>query len=276
MASAEMHRIPELVCIDDAVEIALGSESNRRLHERLKANELHWLRNARLKYGAAIRVVDISAGGMLLETEKALAPDANVVVELTGPDSPILIPSRVLRCRASSLGDVLTYQGACAFKRPLAIAELTAKHVAPSQPAATPTAHSVAAAAGWQKVVARFNDGRIVCGYTNDFHPSKTQLHLSANPRSGESTFIPLSQLKALFFVREFAGDPTLMEMKVFSEPQQGRKMEVTFRDNEIMVGSTLTYRGAGNGFFLKPADPRSNNLRVFVTAAGMQQVRFV
>ena len=27
---------------------------------------------------------------MLVETEKALAPDANVVVELTGPESPIL------------------------------------------------------------------------------------------------------------------------------------------------------------------------------------------
>jgi hypothetical protein len=52
--------------------------------------------------------------------------------------------------------------------------------------------------------------------------------------------------------------------------------MEVTFRDNEIMVGSTLSYRGAGNGFFLQPADPRSNNLRVFVTAAGMRQLRFL
>ena len=130
--------------------------------------------------------------------------------------------------------------------------------------------------AGWQKVVARFNDGRIVCGYTNDFHPSKTQLHLSPNPRQGDSTLIPLSQLKALFFVREFTGDPTRVETKDFSEPPQGRKMEVTFHDNEVMVGSTLGYRGAGNGFFLQPADPRSNNLRVFVTPAGMQQVRFL
>ena len=126
MASAEVHRIPELVCIGDSVEIVVEPESNRRLHQRLKASDLQWLRSARLKYGAAIRVLDISAGGLLLETEKALAPDANVVVELTGPDSPILIPSRVLRCRASSLGDILTYQGACAFKRPLPIPELPA------------------------------------------------------------------------------------------------------------------------------------------------------
>jgi len=56
----------------------------------------------------------------------------------------------------------------------------------------------------------------------------------------------------------------------------QGRRMEVTFHDNEIIIGSTLSYRGAGNGFFLQPADPRSNNLRVFVTPAGLQQVRFL
>jgi hypothetical protein len=52
--------------------------------------------------------------------------------------------------------------------------------------------------------------------------------------------------------------------------------MEVTFRDNEIIVGSTLSYRGEDNGFFLQPADPGSNNLRVFVTPAGLQQVRFL
>jgi hypothetical protein len=54
--------------------------------------------------------------------------------------------------------------------------------------------------------------------------------------RHGESLAIPQSQLKALFFVREFKG----------------------------------------HGFFLRPADPRSNNLSVFVTAAGMQNVRFL
>jgi Family of unknown function (DUF6982)/PilZ domain len=263
------------VSIGDSMGITVEPESNRRVHERLKASDLQWLRGARLKYGADIRVIDISAGGMLLETEKALAPDANVVVELTGRESPILVPSRVLRCRTALLGDSVTYQGACAFKRPLSIPELAAKLTGPAQPPA-PAARASGPSLGWQKVVARFNDGRMVCGYTNDFHPSKTQLHLSPNPRHGEATIVPVSQLKALFFVREFAGDPTRIETKVFSEPSQGRRMEVTFRDNEIMVGSTLSYRGEGNGFFLQPADPGSNNLRVFVTPAGMQQVRFL
>ena len=52
--------------------------------------------------------------------------------------------------------------------------------------------------------------------------------------------------------------------------------MEVTFSDNEVMVGSTLSYGIEGHGFFLRPADPRSNNLSVFVTATGMQQIRLL
>jgi hypothetical protein len=276
MASPELHKAPlQVVCIADALDVSLDPAENRRAHERLRASDLRWLRGARIKYGADIRVLDISAGGMLLETSSQLAPDANVVVELIGPESPILVPSRVVRCRTASLGEILKYQGACVFKRPLSIPELT-RRAGPAQdaPAARPAAPT--ATLGWQKVIARFNDGRMVAGYTNDFHPSKPQLHLFPNPRQGESTFIPIAKLKALFFVREFAGDPTLVERKDFVDAPQGRKVEVTFHDDEVMVGSTLGYRGEGNGFFLHPADGRSNNLRVFVTASGLRQMRFL
>ena len=122
MASAELHRsFPEVVCIGDSMDVAVDADANRRIHERLKASDLYWLRGARIKYGADVRIIDISAGGVLLETESALTRDANVVVELTGAASPILIPSRVIRCRMASLGEILKYQGACAFKRPLAL-----------------------------------------------------------------------------------------------------------------------------------------------------------
>jgi hypothetical protein len=275
MASAELHRAPlQVVCIADALDVSVEQGENRRVHERLRASDLSWLRGARIKYGADVHVLDISAGGLLLETSSRLAPDANVVVELLGPESPILVPSRVLRCRTASLGEILKYQGACAFRRPLTIPELTARRVARREaPAPKPAA---APSIGWQKVIARFIDGRIVAGYTNDFHPSKQQLHLFSNPRQGESTFVPLARLKALFFVREFAGDPTRVESKDFVDAPQGRKVEVTFHDNEVMVGSTLGYRGEGNGFFLHPADGRSNNLRVFVTASGLRRMRFL
>ena len=277
MTRAELHRRrTEPVCIGGSADLAIEPESSRRIHTRFKANDLEWLRAASVKYGAAVRVIDISAGGVLLQTTERLKPSSSVVLELRGPDSPILIPSKVLRCRVASLGDTLRYEGACAFKRPLTIPELTVKLISDTTSPAVSIAYPVESSVGWRKVVARFNDGRVVCGYTNDFNPTKAHLHLSTNLRQGASTVIRLSELKALFFVREFAGDPTRVDAKFFSDTPHGRKMEVTFCDNEVMVGSTLSYRPEGHGFVLRPADPTSNNLSVFVTAAGMQQVRFL
>jgi hypothetical protein len=61
-----------------------------------------------------------------------------------------------------------------------------------------------------------------------------------------------------------------------FGAALQGRKVAVTFHDGEILLGSTLGYKGEGQGFFVHPADPRSNNLRVFVAPGATQQVKFL
>ena len=61
-----------------------------------------------------------------------------------------------------------------------------------------------------------------------------------------------------------------------FGAAPQGRKVAVTFHDGEILLGSTLGYRGEGNGFFVHPADPRSNNLRVFVAPGATREVKFL
>jgi hypothetical protein len=98
MASAELRNVfPEVRCIGDSVESVVEGGSNRRVHERLKASELRWMQSARLMYGAQVRVIDISAGGMMLQTQSELARDANVVLELTGAESPIQRRTRGVR-----------------------------------------------------------------------------------------------------------------------------------------------------------------------------------
>ena len=263
----------QVVCLAGAI-VEPYEESDRRGHMRLNAEDVRWLRSARLKYGPDVRVIDISAGGILVETESQLRPDANIVFELAGPTSSILVPSRVLRCRVASFDEVVRYRGACAFKRPVAIPELVMQAVA-TQPQPAASLPLRGATTTWQKVIARFRDGRLVRGYTSDFHPSKPQLHLSAEPHSGDTLLLQLAQLKALFFVREFEGNRTHIDRQEFAERPHGRKIAVTFTDGEILIGSTLGYRGEGQGFFVHPADPRSNNLRVFVTPGSTQQVRF-
>jgi hypothetical protein len=266
MASAPLHQpFSQVVSLADDLDIVVDPASDRRAHERLKASELPWLRVARLKYGSKLRVIDISQGGILFETDKKLNPDSEVVIELTGGENVILAPSRVLRCRVASLGEILSFQGACAFKRPL-----------PMPAPGASRAPKTGGPSAWQKVIARYRDGRMLGGYTNDFHPSKAQLHLAPSAYSRDLTVIPLVQLKALFFVREFAGDPEYVERKDFIDPPQGRKVEITFNDGEVLFGTTLGYHRDGHGFFVQPADRDSNNLRVFVTASGIRQFRFV
>jgi hypothetical protein len=266
----------KVVCLADAI-VERYEDSERRGHLRLSPDDVRWLRSARLKYGSDVRVLDISAGGILVETDGQLRPDANIVFELSGPTNSILMPSKVLRCRVASFADVMRYQGACSFKRPLEIAELLKQAIARNTgAAAAPAAPQPRASASSQKVIARFLDGRLVRGYTADFHPSKPQLHLSAEPHSSDTLFLQLSQLKALFFVRDFNGDQTRVDRQEFGPDLHGRKVAVTFHDGEVLLGSTLGYRGEGNGFFVHPADPRSNNLRVFVAPGATQQVRFL
>jgi hypothetical protein len=78
--------------------------------------------------------------------------------------------------------------------------------------------------------------------------------------------------------VKSFLGNPEYHERKVFREGEKhsGRKVEVTFTDGEIMQGSILPYNPQQLGFFLFPADPRSNNLRVFVINATLKSFRYI
>ena len=86
----------KVVCLADSI-VEGYEDSERRGHMRLGVDDVRWLRSARLKYGPDVRVLDISAGGILVETDGQLRPDANIVFELSGPTNSILVPSKVLR-----------------------------------------------------------------------------------------------------------------------------------------------------------------------------------
>ena len=130
------------------------------------------------------------------------------------------------------------------------------------------------------KVVIRYADGRILKGYTEDFLPTNPSFHIRPfNPGTSEdSVEILVKDLKAVFFVREFLGDPNFMERKEFLEGAKiiGKVLEVTFQDGELIVGSSLNYDPERPGFFLSPADPAGNNLGVFVVSQSVKKVRFL
>jgi hypothetical protein len=129
------------------------------------------------------------------------------------------------------------------------------------------------------KIVVRYSDGKLTKGFTEDFFPNKERFHLipADNPSNG-AIEISTKDLKAIFIVRDFTGDPLYNERKKYIEGEKpsGKKVEVTFIDGEVLVGSTLGYDPKRQGFFIFPADPKSNNIRVYAVSSGVEKVRYL
>ena len=130
------------------------------------------------------------------------------------------------------------------------------------------------------KIVARYLDGRMTKGFTQDFAFNKPGFHIfpteAVNPQ--ESVEILLRDLKGVYFVRDFGGRADYDDRKQYppGERPSGRVVEVTFIDGEILVGSTLGYDPKRPGFFVFPADPKSNNTRVFALSKAVLLVRYL
>jgi hypothetical protein len=130
------------------------------------------------------------------------------------------------------------------------------------------------------KIVIRFLDGQLMKGITSDFFPNKDLFHLipADAPVGSKPLEIKVPELKAIFFVKEFAGNPDYNERKEFDPVKQviGRKINIIFKDGELMVGATHGYQPDRIGFFIIPADPQSNIERCFVVKAATQHVSFI
>ena len=134
------------------------------------------------------------------------------------------------------------------------------------------------AKSAFQKIVARHANGEIIKGYTQDFHPSRPQFSLwpTINATPKERVVVSVARLKAVFFVRDFNGNPGHKDQKSSPARGQGRRIEITFADGEVITGATLNYRPDGQGFFVSPSDTAANNTRIFVVASALRRVRFL
>lgn len=127
------------------------------------------------------------------------------------------------------------------------------------------------------KVVVAYLDGRRLKGYTSDFSPACDHFFLipedvDYNP-GDHGISIRIDELKALFFVKDFAGDPSRKDARgPFQLP--GQPIEVTFSDGEKLIGSSVAYNPKNLGFFMQPADPDGNNERIFIVNRNTKQAK--
>ena len=116
------------------------------------------------------------------------------------------------------------------------------------------------------QVVAHFIDGRLLKGFAVDFFPNKTSFHVERE-ESGESIEVQISDLKGVFFVKSFAGNPGTTYRKDVERAGMGKKIQVEFSDGEQNDGGLIDRI---------EVDPEDNNEKVYVVSAATTAVNFV
>lgn len=133
-----------------------------------------------------------------------------------------------------------------------------------------------------KKIVVKFIDGKILKGYTTDFHPEREIFHLHLveecrQKEEKEQVEINIKNLKAVFFVKDFQGNKDYQKVRTFngyeSGPPSQRKIIAIFKDGENFYGTTHSYTPDRKGFFVFPIDQLDNNDRVFVPKTALDKV---
>ena len=96
------------------------SGENRRGEGRRRCLEQHGIVSARVRPGHEVTLLDVSAGGALVETQHRLLPGRSVELYLDTPHHRLAVRGRILRCNVARLCPAsVWYQGAIAFDRKL-------------------------------------------------------------------------------------------------------------------------------------------------------------
>jgi len=91
-----------------------------RRRARRRPGEEHRGVSARIRPGHAVRLVDVSTGGALIETARRLLPGACIELQIDTDRRRATLRSTVVRCGVIRLAaNAVCYQAALAFDRPL-------------------------------------------------------------------------------------------------------------------------------------------------------------
>lgn len=119
---------------------------------------------------------------------------------------------------------------------------------------------------GHRKIVLRMKDGEMrKCSVYTQFSSAFKKIKVVTVEGKVES--VDLADLKAIFFVRDFAGNPDYKAHQSLKEdsPKAGKIVKVTFHDGETLKGRVLNLAEERPGFYMFPLDLRDNNEKVYI-----------
>jgi hypothetical protein len=142
-----------------------GNPIDRRKAQRLHPSALPSLKSVRLVPGSEIRLINVSSGGALLESDNRILPGANICIRLVAEDVLYFLRGRVLQSRASSIrGSALTYECRVAFDEEFSLLssnadkqQVTAEPVEPAPNQDADSSHE-----SWPAVVEEGTDSHLM------------------------------------------------------------------------------------------------------------------
>jgi hypothetical protein len=117
--------------------------------------------------------------------------------------------------------------------------------------------------AGAHRVVVHTLDGQVLRGTLTNINLEATQLALETGG-PGAPTRLPTATVKAIFFMLAPGEAPPV---------PHGKRVRVAFRDGRQVAGFSADYQEGGTGFFMIPADTRTNTGRIWVYQGAIKQV---
>ena len=131
-----------------------------------------------------------------------------------------------------------------------------------------------AAASTHKKVVVTFSDHTTLQGYLNPSRLPDDPLDVLTT--NGEHRPVPLKDIRAVYFVREFTDDYEPERKAFFSRPKvDGLWVRLKFRDNETLEGVVNNDLLAllDSGLQITPPDLNSAAVRIFVPRSALSEV---
>ncbi len=123
-----------------------------------------------------------------------------------------------------------------------------------------------------RKIILRYLDGRTVPAFAPIFDAGTDPI--SVADIGGLPLRVPLDELKAVFYVRTFSGNPEYDPIKDPADlprPPNGRVLVLDFKDGERIYGDVPEADvDASKGFFVTVLDPEDNNLLLYVNPGSL------
>lgn len=124
------------------------AEAASRVDPRYPAEAISVITGMRLSPGDTVRLVNMSASGVLVEGRTRFVPGTRVSVIFEGPGAPPTVKARVVRCQVSAIaGGGLQYQSAIQFEQKI---EVPVDEAALPQPSKFPPQSEGASASNHQ------------------------------------------------------------------------------------------------------------------------------